>query len=328
MPKTQSLSVDLPRIDAGTQSRIAINDDVVGDYAEIIEEAGTEWPFPPLDVFHDGTDYYVADGFHRLLGARRTKRGSIPCIVHKGTATDARIFAMTANDQHGMRMTRADKRACVEWLLKNGGKMTQAAIAAAAGVTPRTVKMIVADQNPVSIAGKASPPKQDSKGKTSPSTPIRGDSDRSDPAPVAAVGPSGSAGDDVSSADPFDEAPESPETAPEPETASKSPRPPKARQRAAQDAEGVNYGKCPNCAGTKWTEDEDGVCCSKCYHPHGEPAGDVDEDRIKTQRQKTVKTVEALMRAFDDLQMMLAKPEHEEIIGLCKVLLKKAKEWK
>jgi hypothetical protein len=36
----------------------------------------------------------------------------------------------------------------------------------------------------------------------------------------------------------------------------------------------------------------------------------VDEDRIKTQRQKTVKTVEALVRAFDDLQAMKARKEH------------------
>ncbi len=88
------------------------------------------------------------------------------------------------------------------------------------------------------------------------------------------------------------------------------------------------YGKCPNCAGTKWAEDQDGFSCVKCHHPHGEPAGDVDEDRIKTQRQKTVKTVEALLRAFDDLQTMRARPEHSEAIQTCKGLLKTAKNWK
>ncbi len=88
------------------------------------------------------------------------------------------------------------------------------------------------------------------------------------------------------------------------------------------------YRKCPNCAGTKWAEDQDGFSCVKCHHPHGEPAGDVDEDRIKTQRQKTVKTVEALLRAFDDLQTMRARPEHSEAIKTCKGLLKTAKNWK
>jgi hypothetical protein len=108
---------------------------------------------------------------------------------------------------------------------------------------------------------------------------------------------------------------------------------------------GVKRGKCPNCASTKWNEGEDGVSCAKCHHPHGEPVGDPDEDRLKTQRQKTVKTVEALMRAFDDLQEMWARPEHggatkwtaEEVhatladmgvISACKGLLKIARGWK
>ncbi len=90
-----------------------------------------------------------------------------------------------------------------------------------------------------------------------------------------------------------------------------------------------DYGKCPVCAGVKWTENVVGhVACAKCQHPHGEPAGDVDEDRINTQRQKTVKTGEALMRAFDDLQTMLAKPEHVEAIKSCKWLIKITKDWK
>jgi len=146
MAKTQILSVDTIRIDAGTQSRISIDEEVVEDYADLIAESDGEWPFGPLDVFHDGTDYLVADGFHRTLAAQRAKRSSIPCRVHKGTVKDARIFGMTANDRHGLRMSRADKRACVEWLLDNGDKMTQAEIASKAGVSIRLVKYVVAER--------------------------------------------------------------------------------------------------------------------------------------------------------------------------------------
>jgi len=144
MSTTQNLAIDLIRIDGGTQSRVAINQDTVDEYAELIVDS--EWPFPPLDVFHDGSEYFVGDGFHRVIAGQRAKRGSIPCQVHKGTARDARIYGMTANDKHGMRMTRADKRACVEWLLDNAGKMTQKAIAETAGVSARTVHAIVAEQ--------------------------------------------------------------------------------------------------------------------------------------------------------------------------------------
>ncbi len=94
------------------------------------------------------------------------------------------------------------------------------------------------------------------------------------------------------------------------------------------ESESRDFGTCPNCAGTKWDEDSDGVSCSKCHHPHGEPAGDVDEDRIKIQRSKTVKTAEALMRAFDDLHTMLPRENHDQAISGCKALLKIAKGWK
>jgi hypothetical protein len=182
--KTENLSLDLLRIDGDTQNRAGINEDTVADYAELIQEAGGEWPFPPLDVFHDGTDYFTADGFHRQLGAVRAKRSSAPCNIHKGTAKDAKIFGMTANDRHGLRMTRAEKRACVCWLLDNGGKMTQAEIATKAGVTSRAVRQIVADRNAESLQGKLTPPKQDSKRKTSSNTPSRGGNE-----PAAARGP-------------------------------------------------------------------------------------------------------------------------------------------
>lgn len=91
----------------------------------------------------------------------------------------------------------------------------------------------------------------------------------------------------------------------------------------------VDYGRCPNCAGTKWTEDELGVSCSKCRHPHGEPAGDVDAQRIADARSKTIKTAEALMRAFDDLNLLASHPkEHANAIVTCKILLKTARDWK
>lgn len=87
--------------------------------------------------------------------------------------------------------------------------------------------------------------------------------------------------------------------------------------------------KCPNCCGTKWKEDEDGKFCAKCNHPYGEPAGDVDDKRIGDMRSKTIKTVEAAIRAFDDLHTLKPKSaEHKEAVAGCKVLLKLARAWK
>lgn len=92
--------------------------------------------------------------------------------------------------------------------------------------------------------------------------------------------------------------------------------------------EPAGLGKCPNCLGTKWKDEGGRLFCTKCHQPHGEPAGDVDQDRIKTQRQKTVKTADALQRAFDDLHTLCPNEAHGEAIKACKALLKTAKEWK
>lgn len=77
--------------------------------------------------------------------------------------------------------------------------------------------------------------------------------------------------------------------------------------------------------------DEEGDACRKCRAPM-EPVN-MDSDpydggRLTTQRSKTVKTVEALMRAFDDLNTILSKKSHRWAIDRCKELLVAAREWK
>lgn len=166
MTKIQTLSIDLLRLDGDTQARIAIHEDTVDDYADLVLSEG-DWPFDPIDVFHDGSTYFVADGFHRTLAAIRLKRASITCRVHNGTAKDAKIFGMTANDAHGLRMSRADKRACVVWLLDNGGKLTQKEIAEKAGVALRTVTTAVADRKSPNTQLAHSPSKPPGKPRNS-----------------------------------------------------------------------------------------------------------------------------------------------------------------
>lgn len=145
----KTLAIDLIRLDGDTQARLAVSEDAVEDYAEVVA-ASTIWKFPRVVVFHDGSDYWLADGFHRVLAAQRCSRGSIPCEIHKGTARDALLFAMTANDTNGLRMSAADKRRCVEILLDSGDYKTQREMASVAGVSERTVRRIVADRRPSS----------------------------------------------------------------------------------------------------------------------------------------------------------------------------------
>lgn len=165
MSKTETLSLDLLRLDGDTQARIELNPDTVDEYAELIKESGKEWPFEPLTVCFDGTDYWVADGFHRTMAAQNAGRASVPCRVLKGTSRDARIIGMTANDKHGLRMSREDRRKNVVWLLETYPEMTQALIAENAGVTTRTVERIVSERkqpNPT-LSGKPNAKKKAAK---------------------------------------------------------------------------------------------------------------------------------------------------------------------
>ena len=71
MPR--QLLVESIRIDGETQSRERINEETVAEFAEAMKgpAAGSVQAWPAVTVFFDGTDYWLADGFHRLLAARR-----------------------------------------------------------------------------------------------------------------------------------------------------------------------------------------------------------------------------------------------------------------
>lgn len=113
--KAELLKIAIVRYDCGTQSRAAINEEVVADYAERLAEGDK---FPALEVFHDGSDYFLADGFHRIMAAIRNGFLDFPCNVYPGTRSDALKFALSANAMHGLKRTNADKRRSVELALE------------------------------------------------------------------------------------------------------------------------------------------------------------------------------------------------------------------
>jgi len=113
----KQLLVESIRIDGQTQSREKISEQTVIEYAEAMK-ANTGAPFPALIVFFDGTDYWLADGFHRLLAAQRIGRKNIAAEVKEGSRKDAAWAACAANQFHGLRRTNPDKRKCVTMALK------------------------------------------------------------------------------------------------------------------------------------------------------------------------------------------------------------------
>lgn len=112
----QTLALSVIRADGGTQPRATLNMLVVDEYAEAMKSGAT---FPPVTVFYDGSEYWLADGFHRLSAAKSAGLESIAADVRQGTRRDAVLYSVGANNSHGLRRTNDDKRRAVETLLND-----------------------------------------------------------------------------------------------------------------------------------------------------------------------------------------------------------------
>ena len=104
------------RIDGGTQPRQFINQDVVSDYSELLLESTV---FPPAIVFHDGANYWLADGFHRFFANKKAGFIDIECDVKQGTMRDAILYSVGTNADHGLRRTNDDKRKAIQTLIED-----------------------------------------------------------------------------------------------------------------------------------------------------------------------------------------------------------------
>ncbi len=110
------IAVAALRLDGGTQPRAGLDGNTVGEYAEALAAGAV---FPPVVVFHDGADYWLADGFHRVRAAQSAELAEIAADVREGTRRDAALYAAGANATHGLRRTNADKRRAVLTLLED-----------------------------------------------------------------------------------------------------------------------------------------------------------------------------------------------------------------
>jgi len=102
------------KIELQTQSRVAINQDAVAEYADAMMDGEK---FPPVTAFYDGKEYYLADGYHRYFAAKKAGLDEIDCDVKNGTLRDAVLFSVGVNSAHGLRRSNEDKRKAVMTIL-------------------------------------------------------------------------------------------------------------------------------------------------------------------------------------------------------------------
>ena len=116
--RAEKLPFSKIRVDGGTQMRMGINVSTVAEYADAMRDGAK---FPPPVVFYDGSQYWLADGFHRIEAYRRLVGAltQLDVEVRAGTRRDAILFAAGANARHGLQRTAADKQRSVRQLLED-----------------------------------------------------------------------------------------------------------------------------------------------------------------------------------------------------------------
>jgi ParB-like chromosome segregation protein Spo0J len=104
------------RLDQRAQPRAKIDEHGVDEYAHDIEEGAK---LPPIMVFYDGTQYWLADGFHRYHAHQKISAVTIRAEVREGTLKDAILYSVSANTTHGLRRSNEDKRRAVRTMLED-----------------------------------------------------------------------------------------------------------------------------------------------------------------------------------------------------------------
>src|ERR1035437_7001237 len=105
---------------AGIQVRVAIDPDLVSEYAEAMRDPANQ--FPPIVVFDSGDgNLRIVDGFHRVAAANENDFLDILAEVREDSRIDALKFALLANTTHGLRRSNEDKRHAVELAIAEWG---------------------------------------------------------------------------------------------------------------------------------------------------------------------------------------------------------------
>ena len=142
------MKIKIADLDLSLQTRAGTDADTIKTYAEAMADGAQ---FPDVTVFTDGTKYWLADGFHRVMAAKVNGKAAISADVRKGTEDDAVVFGGTANNKQGKRPTRADVQHFLEMVWERreaifGGTPTGGNLAEKCGVSRRTGEVFVKEK--------------------------------------------------------------------------------------------------------------------------------------------------------------------------------------
>jgi hypothetical protein len=117
---------------------VVLDEATVAEYAEAMN-CGTK--LPPVTVYFDGDDYWLADGFHRCAACEACGTQTVLAEVRDGNRREAILHSVGVNATHGLRRRNEDKRRAVMTLLEDEewSKWSDSEIARRCAVDHKTV---------------------------------------------------------------------------------------------------------------------------------------------------------------------------------------------
>jgi hypothetical protein len=127
--------------EAGTKPRVALDAQVVKDYALAMRLGEV---FPPVMAITDGETYWLIDGYHRVAALALNGTTSVVVAYTRGTFEDALWESCAVNKTHGLHRSNEDKRQSVERALstERGARLSDRQVARFCGVHHDTVGRI------------------------------------------------------------------------------------------------------------------------------------------------------------------------------------------
>lgn len=110
------LPLDVIRTDGGAQPRASLDAFAIDEYAASMKRGER---LPPVVVYYDGNDYWLAHGFHTLAAAEALMLTEIEADLRQGTLRDAILFSVKANAENGLIRGPSDKRRAVRRMLED-----------------------------------------------------------------------------------------------------------------------------------------------------------------------------------------------------------------
>lgn len=148
--------------------RSEMRKEAVTEYAVLYKKDKKALPLIVLFT-EDGRRFLLADGAHRLAAQSSNGAKTVIAEVRKGDYEAALAHALMANERHGIRRSREDKRQCIFEAIKQWPTISNAQIAERCAVDDSTVKS-VRDEMEKDKEVKPAPVRESADGRKMPAS--------------------------------------------------------------------------------------------------------------------------------------------------------------